>query len=472
MSMEEYIKMLLEQVRFEKAHKAIGDEIRAHIEEQIEANVSDGMDRVTAEEKAVEDMGNPMEVGMSLDRVHRPQVAWGLIIAAMTIGTVGAMIRMTVAYSEYDDFVIATNAFFGISLMLLAFLVDYTTILKYSKLLAAVLIVGMVLNQAIYSHGPEGNFFWRPYSITRVVFTTLFVLFIPLYSGIIYRYRGQAYKGLIKAVLWIVIPCMYMSSRLEGHAALHVMMIALSLLAQLTIAIKKGWFVIPQKKVIASLWAAFAIFPGNLMIELRNCFPSSKLINVRHVMDRLKPLGCWVVYSNLGGKNVAIAASNYFGVATGEHILLYICSDWGWAVGLAVILSVIGLIVFGFIALSKIKNQVGIAMGSGCLIWLTANAVANLLAGFGLFLTTYVGDTFFPFISDSNVIVSYVFLGIILSIYKYKNAYSQHVDIEAQSGVQLKLLNYELDIKLRKEVKEEKKALIKQKMGEIIYDKK
>ena len=64
MSMEEYIKMLLEQVRFEKAHKAIGDEIRAHIEEQIEANISDGMDRVTAEKKAVEDMGDPMEVGM------------------------------------------------------------------------------------------------------------------------------------------------------------------------------------------------------------------------------------------------------------------------------------------------------------------------------------------------------------------------------------------------------------------------
>jgi hypothetical protein len=189
-------------------------------------------------------------------------------------------------------------------------------------------------------------------------------------------------------------------------------------------------------------------------------------------MDRLKPFGCGLVYRNLCGKNVAIAASSYFGVATGEHVLLYICSDWGWAVGLPVILSVVGLIVFGFIALSKVKNQVGIAMGSGCLIWLTANAVANLLAGFGLFSTTYIGDTFFPFISDSNVIVSYVFLGIILSIYKYKNAYSQHVDIEAQSGVQLKLLNYELDIKLRKEVKEEKKALIKQKMGEIIYDKK
>ena len=50
--MEEYIKILLEQIRFEKAHKAIGDEIRAHIEDQAEANISEGMDKETAEKKA------------------------------------------------------------------------------------------------------------------------------------------------------------------------------------------------------------------------------------------------------------------------------------------------------------------------------------------------------------------------------------------------------------------------------------
>ena len=45
--MEEYIKKLLEQVRFQKAHKAIGDEIRGHIEDQIQDNISEGMDNET-----------------------------------------------------------------------------------------------------------------------------------------------------------------------------------------------------------------------------------------------------------------------------------------------------------------------------------------------------------------------------------------------------------------------------------------
>ncbi len=57
--MEEYIRKLLEQVRFQKAHKAIQEEIVSHIEDQIEAeaNIADGMDPATAEQKAVEDMG-------------------------------------------------------------------------------------------------------------------------------------------------------------------------------------------------------------------------------------------------------------------------------------------------------------------------------------------------------------------------------------------------------------------------------
>ena len=87
--MEEYIKKLLEQIRFEKAHKAIGDEIRAHIEDQIEKNMSDGMDKETAEKSAVEDMGDPVEVGISMDRVHRPRMAWSIVVAAFVVGVLG-----------------------------------------------------------------------------------------------------------------------------------------------------------------------------------------------------------------------------------------------------------------------------------------------------------------------------------------------------------------------------------------------
>ena len=54
--MEEYIRKLLEQVRFKAAHKGIEDEIRSHIEDQIEDNMRSGMDDDSAMKAAIKDM--------------------------------------------------------------------------------------------------------------------------------------------------------------------------------------------------------------------------------------------------------------------------------------------------------------------------------------------------------------------------------------------------------------------------------
>ena len=74
--MDEYLKTLLEQIRCKKVRPYVKQEFQDHIEDQIEANMQAGMDREQAEREAVRDMGDPVETGISLDSVHRPQVAW------------------------------------------------------------------------------------------------------------------------------------------------------------------------------------------------------------------------------------------------------------------------------------------------------------------------------------------------------------------------------------------------------------
>ena len=48
-------------------------------------------------------------------------------------------------------------------------------------------------------------------------------------------------------------------------------------------------------------------------------------------------------------------------------------------------------------------------------------------------------DSFMPFFSagGSNIVLAYIFLGIILSIYKYKDAYPQHMDIGIRGRLKL-----------------------------------
>ena len=95
--MEEYLKTLLEQIRCKKAWPYIRRELQEHIEDQIAENMHAGMDYEQAEKEAVRDMGDPVETGISLDRIHKPQIAWKLLLMVMLISAVGVLIHIMIA---------------------------------------------------------------------------------------------------------------------------------------------------------------------------------------------------------------------------------------------------------------------------------------------------------------------------------------------------------------------------------------
>lgn len=87
--MDEYLKTLLEQIRCRKARPYIRQELKNHMEDQIETNIHAGMDYESAEKEAVKAMGDPVETGISLDRIHKPQIAWKLLFMIALISEIG-----------------------------------------------------------------------------------------------------------------------------------------------------------------------------------------------------------------------------------------------------------------------------------------------------------------------------------------------------------------------------------------------
>ncbi len=79
MRREEYLYTLTEQIRCKMARGTIEQEINDHIEDQKAEFLSEGMSQTEAEEAAVREMGDPVEVGLEMDRIHRPTMAWGMI---------------------------------------------------------------------------------------------------------------------------------------------------------------------------------------------------------------------------------------------------------------------------------------------------------------------------------------------------------------------------------------------------------
>lgn len=75
MKKEEYLRCVTDQIRCKKACPGIEKELEDHITDQAEMYLKKGMTEEQALKKAIAEMGDPVQVGVELDRIHRPQMS-------------------------------------------------------------------------------------------------------------------------------------------------------------------------------------------------------------------------------------------------------------------------------------------------------------------------------------------------------------------------------------------------------------
>jgi len=67
---KEFIEKVCGEIKAKNARGAISNELIAHIEDLKAAYIKNGMNENIAEERAVEEMGDPVTVGENLNKVH------------------------------------------------------------------------------------------------------------------------------------------------------------------------------------------------------------------------------------------------------------------------------------------------------------------------------------------------------------------------------------------------------------------
>ena len=85
MRMDEYLRTVTEQVRCSRMHDSIAEELKDHILDQAEAFEEEGTDHEQALELAVREMGDPVETGVALDRIHRPHMSVEMLVLVSLI---------------------------------------------------------------------------------------------------------------------------------------------------------------------------------------------------------------------------------------------------------------------------------------------------------------------------------------------------------------------------------------------------
>lgn len=195
-TIQDYLRIVEDQVRWKRAKPVVSLELRRHLEDQRDAFAGEGNEPEEAERLAVEEMGDPVAVGVELDRLHRPRPQWGLLVLTVMLALAGGFLRVWLfaGWREYylgsDPVRTAVSLGLGTACLLGAYFLDYTFLSRYGKetYIAAVAIGLLAL-------GLSPRIYYSSY------YTRYVVIYYPvIYAIWLYTCRGKGWKGLFLAI--------------------------------------------------------------------------------------------------------------------------------------------------------------------------------------------------------------------------------------------------------------------------------
>lgn len=445
MTREEFLDQVESQIRCEKAHTAIREELKDHIEDQEECFLQMGKDKAEAEELAVKEMGDPVVVGTELDKIHRPKVDWILPAMALGLSVIGVIMQCLI-FPSMDNSVVQ-NAypwrtifynFVGFGFMLFFYFLDYRLIARYAGLLWAVLLaIGFCIRISEIGCNYKNWF---------MMSNLLWKLQLPIVIGIIYRFREQRLAGLLKSIGVFV-----------GNTFVFCFVLGLNLASSWYVYMIAGSFIIlyaiirnhfgGKKGVLISTWmAVFVGIPGVYVVDIfafggaRTGLATYQIMRLRALFEYwipwmesdvtgnsyvLNQISMDIQNATLFGTRSLGFAGDYAG-AYSEYVLTGLISYWGIGVGILVI-GLIAAFLYRALRLSNAqKNMFGKLLGMGLTVSLLVSSFFSVLANLGFFVGTSIE---IPFLSYGKIAtwMNYIYLGLILSVYRYSFVFGESV---------------------------------------------
>ena len=418
-SFKQYTELVCQQLRWKKARSIIRQEIKAHLCDQRDALMKSGMDEDAANRESVRQMGDAVEAGTALDRVHLPKPAWELFGLTALLSLIGLLIKVFLTYDSGDPLqpiYSAVAVLLGTGCLLGAYFLDFTLFGKYPLLI----YFGAALSVAVFCLVPgqpmmNGQYYYAQYAL---------LLFPLAFAALLYRLRGRKYLGLLPALAGIVLLslCCFLVPSVTGLA-----ITVLSALALLIVAAAADWFATGRTRSFifiggAALIAIMLMLPpllsgGGLAARVRAAFnPWSDPMGAGWQALAVRELVGGARFIGLGG-------TGEYGIGTSipiintDFLLTWLIHNFGW-IAFIVIMAVFGAFLFcGFRLCFKQKNMLGRLVSLAVMLTLALQTAFYVAAnlGFGLIYSISL-----PLVSSANTatIVNMALIGVMLSAFR------------------------------------------------------
>lgn len=431
--MEEYIKILIQQIRCKQARAAVAKEVQGHMEDMLENLIAQGMEEEEAKNKVLLEMGDPVEAGVALDRVHRPKIAWHMIALIGVLSLLGLGVQYMISIQCPDDSFFSLPKQFmylviGFALMVGMYYLDYSFFGAYGKLLAMGFLGFMMLEVFFLGRGQVNGARIFLTGAGVVSLPILMLLYVPMYAGILYACRSEGRKGIATAVIFLLLP-VWLTGAMPCLSVAVILFVTLVLM--FSVALKQGWFGKKYNKVFYGLWVAVILAPPIVVVlgSRFHMFADYQIARLQAFINRTDGGGAGYVNeqirklmenSQLIGNSSMTDTSTVLPNVSTDFIITHVVSYYGILSGVLVLAMMLFLVMQIFQITVRQKNQLGMMMGMGCGSLFGLLVLVYFLENVGALPYSYL---YLPFFTSggSGTLITFLLLGIVLSVYKYQD---------------------------------------------------
>lgn len=424
--MEEFIKTLTEQMRCAKARDGVARELSNHIMDQTEAYEQSGMEHGKAVAKAVREMGDPVEIGVSMDRIHRPQIDWRMLLLILVLGIAGLFCMMPMYGVERVLLRQGVFMLVGFAVIAAIYFIDYSFIGRMGVVTYVIMTILFIIGRNCM-HVVNG----RIPAMSMLVY-----LYVPVFAGILYQLRMRGYSAVIIGLVVSGVTCLattYFSATLWVTVNIGVSMIVM-----LLAAIGKGMFGEKKKRMAAIVAAVVFLLMLVLIWSISTSWrwESFRVMRLKALFHREQYAGeAGYIYNVIddilrNARFVGTGSSKY-----GENMDFALTMDNGFAplmsiytygmiVGILLLLLLAALVFRAGKIVYGQKNQLGFLVSMACMMVIFLNCVEGVLINVGWFPVT---TTFIPFLvyGGCGTLVYAVLIGLLLGVHRYEKVYTE-----------------------------------------------
>lgn len=412
-----YLNNVCSNVKNKKLHKEIKEELLCHIEESALIHLKIENDENIAIKKALESMGDYKEIGESLNKVHKQNTEWSIIISAVIISLVGILALYYVSNIQSPYFLSRhiTFSIIGLICFLLASYFNYSKIKTYSKYIYGfsifLIMFGSFFNQ--YINGTKYFFTIGSFSINLAELIPILLLLSLCDLIKDFSYYNTKKSNFLKLLALTILPGFLLTYL--GNL-FCIMIYLIGILAILKLKGFKNKYLIISLLVIFSLFAMFILSAPYRLYRITGFLnPSADPYGSGYVYTQIKEV---LENSVLLGQAPNLNPHS-INISLSDFILTFIIYKFGYLAGFFTV-AISCLLLFKISkALLKVKNSYNQSLILVVLTTLSVKFIFGILVNLGI---SPAFDIAIPFLSygGTSAIINFILLGLVINIYKVK----------------------------------------------------